>query len=63
MRTTWKGGSTLANALRKHPKAFDDLYVNMVDAGETGGILDIILQRLSGYIEKAVKLSGRSRGP
>jgi len=51
-----EGGSTLANALREHPKAFDALVVNMVEAGETGGILDTILQRLAGYVEKAVKL-------
>ena len=56
VRTSVEGGSTLANALRQHPKAFDDLYTNMVEAGETGGILDAILQRLSGYIEKNVKL-------
>jgi type IV pilus assembly protein PilC len=49
-------GSTLAAAMAKHPKVFDELYVNMVEAGETGGILDLILQRLSTYIEKAVKL-------
>ena len=54
-------GATLHAALSRHPKAFSDLYVNMVDAGEAGGILDIILQRLSAYIEKAVKLSGRVR--
>jgi type IV pilus assembly protein PilC len=52
-------GTTLQAALAKHPKAFDDLYVNMVGAGEAGGILDTILQRLSGYIEKAVKLKGK----
>ncbi len=51
-----EGGSTLANALREHPKIFDELVVNMVDAGETGGILDKILQRLANYVEKAVKL-------
>jgi type IV pilus assembly protein PilC len=52
-------GSTLQAALSKHPKAFNDLYVNMVGAGESGGILDVILQRLSGYIEKAVKLTAK----
>jgi type IV pilus assembly protein PilC len=46
----------LSAAMRQHPKVFDALYVNMVEAGETGGILDTILQRLSTYIEKAVKL-------
>ncbi len=52
-------GSTLQAALAKHPKAFNDLFVNMVGAGESGGILDIILQRLSGYIEKSVKLTAK----
>jgi type IV pilus assembly protein PilC len=56
VRGAVEGGSTLANALRQHPKVFDDLYTNMVEAGETGGILDNILQRLSAYIEKNVKL-------
>jgi len=56
VRGSVEGGSTLANALRQHPKVFDDLYTNMVEAGETGGILDNILQRLSSYIEKNVKL-------
>ena len=56
VRGTVESGSTLANALRKYPKVFDDLYTNMVEAGEAGGILDTILQRLSTYIEKAVKL-------
>jgi type IV pilus assembly protein PilC len=55
-------GSTLQTALSKHPKAFNDLYVNMVGAGEAGGILDVILQRLSGYIEKAVKLTSKVKG-
>ncbi|HSE32158.1 MAG TPA: type II secretion system F family protein [Pyrinomonadaceae bacterium] len=49
-------GSTLAGAMARHPKVFDELYTNMVEAGETGGILDIILQRLSTFIEKIVKL-------
>ena len=49
-------GSTLAAAMARHPKVFDQLYANMVEAGETGGILDIILQRLSTFIEKIVKL-------
>ena len=56
VRSAVESGSTLANALRQFPKIFDDLYCNMVEAGETGGILDTILQRLSGHIEKAVKL-------
>ena len=51
-----EGGSTLSAAMRQYPKVFDALYVNMVEAGETGGILDTILQRLSSYIEKNVKL-------
>ena len=49
-------GSTLAAAMARHPRVFDQLYANMVEAGETGGILDLILQRLSTFIEKIVKL-------
>jgi len=49
-------GSTLATAMSRHPRVFDQLYSNMVEAGETGGILDLILQRLSTFIEKIVKL-------
>lgn len=49
-------GSTFSDALRRHPKVFDELYVNLIAAGEVGGILDTILNRLSTYIEKAVKL-------
>src|SRR5213080_1622249 len=56
VRVTVEGGSTLANAMRQYPKVFDDLTTNMVEAGETGGILDVILQRLATYVEKAVKL-------
>jgi type IV pilus assembly protein PilC len=55
-RSQVEGGATLSTAMRSSPKVFDALYVNMVEAGETGGILDIILQRLSTYIEKNVKL-------
>ena len=51
-----ESGSTFADALKKHPKAFDSLYVNLVAAGEIGGILDTILNRLAVYIEKAMKL-------
>jgi type IV pilus assembly protein PilC len=52
-------GATFSEALRKHPKVFDELYVNLVAAGEIGGILDAILNRLAVYIEKAVKLKGQ----
>jgi len=55
-RSQVEGGATLSAAMRGSPKVFDPLYVNMVEAGETGGILDTILQRLSTYIEKNVKL-------
>lgn len=51
-----ESGGTLADGLRKHPDAFDDLFTNMIDAGEKGGILDVILERLSIYLEKAMKL-------
>jgi type IV pilus assembly protein PilC len=56
VRTTVEGGATLANAMRQYPVVFDDLTTNMIEAGETGGILDIILQRLAVYVEKAVRL-------
>jgi len=62
VRADVEQGATLQTALSKHPKAFNDLYVNMVGAGEAGGILDVILQRLSGYIEKSVKLAGKVKG-
>ena len=61
VRTTVEGGSTLANAMRQHTKVFDDLTTNMVEAGETGGILDVILQRLSTYVEKIVKMRAAVR--
>ncbi|OGL03473.1 MAG: pilus assembly protein PilC [Candidatus Rokubacteria bacterium RIFCSPLOWO2_02_FULL_68_19] len=51
-----EAGSTLADALRRHPTTFDELYVNLVEVGEAGGILDTVLQRLSVYIEKAAAL-------
>jgi type IV pilus assembly protein PilC len=53
-----EAGSTFSDALRRHPKVFDDLYVNMVNAGEVGGLLDTILTRLAKHIEKAMKLKG-----
>jgi type IV pilus assembly protein PilC len=57
-----EGGSTLGEALKKHPKQFDDLFVNLVAAGEVGGILDTILQRLAAYIEKSEKLKSQIKG-
>jgi len=56
VRSSVEGGASLANSMKQFEKVFDPLYYNMVDAGETGGILDTILQRLSSYIEKNVKL-------
>lgn len=56
VKSAVEGGSTFADALKKHPKVFDDLYVNLIAAGEVGGILDTILNRLSGFLEKAEKL-------
>lgn len=57
-----EGGGTFSDALRKHPKVFDALYVNLVAAGELGGILDTILQRLAIYIEKRVRLKSQVKG-
>jgi len=57
-----EGGATLTDALKKYPKIFDDLFVNLVAAGESGGILDVILARLSAYIEKAMKLKRKVKG-
>ena len=57
-----ESGSTLADALKKYPKHFDDLFVNMVAAGEAGGILDSILRRLSAHMEKSSKLKSQVKG-
>lgn len=57
-----EGGATLAESLRKHPKIFDDLYVNMVNAGEMGGVLNTILNRIAVFIEKANKLKKKVKG-
>ncbi|PIP07084.1 MAG: pilus assembly protein PilC [Syntrophobacterales bacterium CG23_combo_of_CG06-09_8_20_14_all_48_27] len=57
-----EGGSTLSDALKKYPDIFDELFVNLVAAGESGGILDVILARLSGYMEKAMKLKSKVKG-
>jgi type IV pilus assembly protein PilC len=57
-----EGGSTLAEALKRFPKHFDNLFVNMIAAGEAGGILDVILKRLSGYMEKAARLKRKVKG-
>lgn len=57
-----ESGSTYADALKKHPRVFSELYANMVAAGEAGGILDTILNRLAAYIEKAMKLKKKVKG-
>jgi type IV pilus assembly protein PilC len=62
VKNSVEGGFTLSDALSKHPKVFDDLFVNLVAAGEAGGILDGILNRLAVYMEKAVKLKRRVKG-
>ena len=59
IRQDVESGSNLADSMRKHPKIFNDLFTNMVAAGEAGGILDVILQRLAQYIEKSVKLNSQ----
>ena len=59
---TVEDGATLAESLRKHPRTFNDLFTNMVEAGETGGMLDVILQRLAVYIEKAAALKRKVKG-
>ena len=62
VKTDVESGATYADALRKHPRVFTELYVNMVAAGEAGGILDTILNRLAAYIEKAMKLKKKVKG-
>ena len=62
IRTNVEGGTTFAEALAKHPKVFDNLFVNMVEAGEAGGIMDIILHRLATYMEKSLKLKREIKG-
>jgi type IV pilus assembly protein PilC len=62
IKSTVEQGATFSDALRRHPKVFDDLFVNLVQAGEVGGILDTILNRLAVYIEKRVKLGRQVRG-
>lgn len=57
-----ESGATLADALKKHPKAFDELFVNLISAGEIGGILDTILLRLAAYLEKVMKLKAKVKG-
>jgi len=62
IKTNVESGQTFAEALRKYPKQFDDLFVNMISAGEAGGIMDSILRRLSTYLEKAAKLQAKIKG-
>jgi type IV pilus assembly protein PilC len=62
VKTNVEQGATFSDSLRRHPKVFDHLYVNLVQAGEVGGILDTILSRLAVYIEKAMKLKRQVRG-
>jgi type IV pilus assembly protein PilC len=62
IKNSVEGGSTFSDALRKHPKIFDELFVNLIQAGETGGILDNILGRLSIYLEKRQKLVRQVKG-
>ncbi|GIX46606.1 MAG: type II secretion system protein F [Candidatus Tectimicrobiota bacterium] len=62
VKTDVEAGETFSDALRKHPKVFSEFYTNMVEAGETGGVLDTILARLSTYLEKAKALKGKVKG-
>jgi type IV pilus assembly protein PilC len=62
VKTDVESGDSFADALRKHPRVYSDFYVNMVEAGETGGILDTILARLAAYMEKAAALKSQVKG-
>lgn len=62
IRSDIESGITIADAMKKHPKAFEELYVSMIRAGETGGVLDAILERLSSYLEAAEELKGKVKG-
>src|ERR1051326_8571035 len=62
IRTDIESGIAIADAMKKHPKAFSELYVSMIRAGETGGVLDSILERLSSYLESAEELKGKVKG-
>jgi type IV pilus assembly protein PilC len=62
IRENVESGQSLTESLKKHPKVFDELYTNLVEAGEAGGILDVILNRLSHYIEKTEKLKKKVKG-
>jgi len=57
-----EGGTSLTDALKKYPKVFDELFTNLIAAGEAGGVLDVVLERLSNYMEKAMKLKSRVKG-
>ncbi len=57
-----EGGTSLTDALKKYPKIFDELFVNLIAAGEAGGVLDVVLERLSNYMEKAMKLKSKVKG-
>lgn len=62
IRIDVESGMTFADAMKKHPKVFDNLYCNMIDAGEVGGILDTILNRLAGFMEKSMALKKKIKG-
>jgi len=57
-----EGGTSLTDALKKYPKIFDELFVNLIAAGEAGGVLDVVLERLSNYMEKSMKLKSKVKG-